>query len=96
MNGFGLVLEIFAALLSVFSLVLVYVAIRDCKESAFVPIYYFIGFSVASAGMTATSHVLGDLSTGGIIGSEIVQDLMMAYTSLFLFGALWQSYEASI
>lgn len=96
MVDFGLVLEIFTIILSFFSIALVYLAIDHCRESAFVPIYYFIGFSVVSAGLTAISHTLGSLSMGGIIGAPITQDLMMAYTSLFLFGALWQSYEAEI
>lgn len=96
MADFGLVLELFTVILSVFSLALVYLAIHNCRESAFVPIYYFIGFSVVSAGLTATAHILGSLSVGGVLGAAITQDLMMAYTSLFLFGALWQSYEAEI
>lgn len=96
MVSFGMVLEVFTVLLSVFSIGLVYLAISHCRESAFVPIYYFIGFSVVSAGMTATSHLMGSLSVGGVLGASLTQDLMMAYTSLFLFGALWQSYEAEI
>lgn len=96
MIDFGLVLELFTVILSFFSLVLVYLAIDNCRESAFVPIYYFIGFSVVSAGLTAASHTLSSLSIGGVLGSAITQDLMMAYTALFLFGALWQSYEAEI
>lgn len=96
MSDIGLVLELFTVILSMFSVALVYLAINNCRESAFVPIYYFIGFSVVSAGLAAASHVLGGLSMGGILGAQITQELMMAYTSLFLFGALWQSYEAEI
>lgn len=96
MANFGMILEVFTVLLSIFSVGLVYLAISNCRESAFVPIYYFIGFSVVSAGLTATSHVMSSLSIGGVLAASLTQDLMMAYTSLFLFGALWQSYEAEI
>lgn len=89
-------MDFFTFLLSVASLALVYVAIDKCRESAFVPIYYFIALAISSAGMLAASKISDRLLSDSILATPILQDLFLAYTVLFLFGSLWQSYEAEI
>ncbi len=97
MGIFNLFLEFFTLLLSLTSLVLVYVAIDSCRESVFVPIYYFIGLSIGSAFFLSLARIGQQLfNTGFILSPGLLQDLMMSYVALFLFGSLWQSYEAEV
>jgi hypothetical protein len=94
---FNLFLQFFTALLSLASLVLVYMAVDECRESAFVPIYYFIGLSLASTMILSLSQLAEGLyGSQFLLASQILQDLFLSYVVLFLFGSLWQSYEASI
>ncbi len=97
MGIFNLFLAFFTLLLSVTSLVLVYLAIDNCRESAFVPIYYFLGLSLASSLVFSLARI-GELlfNTGFILSSALLQDLFISYVVLFLFGSLWQSYEAEL
>lgn len=97
MGLFNLFLEFFTLLLSVTSLVLVYMAVDQCRESAFVPIYYFIGLSLGATTLLSISRIGAEMiGKDFLISSVIVQDLFISYIVLFLFGSLWQSYEASI
>ena len=96
MAGFTLFLEFFTFLLSIASLVLVYMAVDQCRESAFVPIYYFIGLALSAAMLLSLARVGSQLMTGFPLSSRLSQDLFISYIVLFLFGSLWQSYEASL
>ena len=97
MGLFNLFLEFFTLILSATSLVLVYFAVDQCRESAFVPIYYFIGLSLTATTFLSISRIGAELvGTGFPLSSVIMQDLFISYVVLFLFGSLWQSYEASI
>lgn len=96
MGMFNLFLQFFTLLLSMASLVLVYLAVDDCRESAFVPIYYFIGLSLGATLFLSASKISAELNLETLLASATLQDLMVAYVVLFLFGSLWQSYEASL
>lgn len=97
MAFFNLFLSFFTLLLSATSIVLVYLAVDSCKESAFVPIYYFIAMALGSAALMSVSRLGAELfGSSFVLSGKILQDLMLAYVVLFLFGSLWQSYEASI
>lgn len=96
MEMFNLFLQFFTLLLSLASLVLVYLAVDECRESAFVPIYYFIGLSLTSTSFLSLSRIVAELNLDMVLSSAILQDLFVSYVVLFLFGSLWQSYEASL
>lgn len=96
MAGFTLFLEFFTLLLSIASIVLVYMAVDQCRESAFVPIYYFIGMALGAAMILSIARLGSQLVNGFPLASTLAQDLFISYIVLFLFGALWQSYEASL
>lgn len=93
---FGLFLESVAFLLSLLGLVLIYLAVGNARDSDFVPVYYFIGLSLVSVMVFSLSRMAGYFFTWPILGSRILEDLLLAYVSLFLFGTLWQSYEAAM
>lgn len=94
---FNLFLEATALFLSFISLVLIYTAIEECKESQFVPIYYFIGMSVTGVIFLSLARIEATFwGNGFILNSQLLQDLFVSYIALFLFGTLWQSYEAEI
>jgi hypothetical protein len=97
MAFFNLFLSFFTLLLAGTSLVLVYLAVDQCRESAFVPIYYFIGMALGSGAILALSRMSMELfGSDFILSAKIIQDLFLSYVILFLFGSLWQSYEASL
>ncbi|MFB6291838.1 MAG: hypothetical protein ABEI58_00425 [Candidatus Nanohaloarchaea archaeon] len=96
MAVFSLFLEVVALLLSLLGIGLIYLAIDHCTESAFVPIYYFIGLSLGSVVILSASKIGALFYENAFFTSQIVQDLFLAYVALFLFGSLWQSYEASM
>ncbi len=96
MAVFSLFLEFVALLLSVLGIGLIYLAIEHCAESAFVPIYYFIGLSLGSVTLLSASKIGAAFYGSTLFTSAIVQDLFLAYVALFLFGSLWQSYEAAM
>jgi len=97
MANFALFLEFFTLLLSMTSLVLVYMAVRQCKESVFVPIYYFISLSLGATMVLSIARIGKQLAGPGFpMSSALIQDLFISYIVLFLFGSMWQSYEASI
>lgn len=96
MGGFTLFLEFFTFLLSIASIVLVYMAVDQCRESAFVPIYYFIGMALGAAMILSLARLGSQLMQGFPLSSTLSQDLFISYIVLFLFGSLWQSYEASL
>lgn len=97
MAAFPLFLESLALMLSLVALVLVYLAVRQCRESEFVPLYYFIALSLAGVVLLSVSRIGASLYGPSFpLSSAIFQDLFLSYIALFLFGSLWQSYEASI
>jgi len=96
MGMFNLFLQFFTLLLSLASIVLVYLAVDECAESAFVPIYYFIGLSLGGTSMLSVSRIASELNLEIMLSSAMLQDLFISYVVLFLFGSLWQSYEASL
>lgn len=93
---FELFLPSLAFLLSVVSLVVFYWVVTRCEESAFMPMFYFIGLSIFSLGVMSISRISRTLFGSELFQYTLVQDLMVSYLALFLFGALWQSYETSI
>lgn len=97
MAFFNLFLSFFTLLLAGTSIVLVYLAVDQCRESAFVPIYYFIGMALAASAILSISRMSMELfGKNFVLSAKIVQDLFLSYVVLFLFGSLWQSYEASL
>lgn len=96
MAFFELFLPSTAALLSLVALGVTYWVVTRCKEGEFIPTYYFIGFALISVLIMAGSRVSVALYGSQAVNSALILDLMIAWTALFLFGALWQSYETSI
>lgn len=97
MGFFNLFLEALALLLSVCSLVLIYVAVDECRESEFIPLYYFIALSAGGVLVLSLARVEATFwGNGFILPSPLLQDLFLSYIALFLFGSLWQSYEAEM
>lgn len=96
MSFFQLFLPVTAGLLCLIGLGVSYWVISRCKESEFIPTYYFIAFSIVAILMMSISRVSNVLFGSELFNYALIQDLMIAWTALFLFGALWQSYETSI
>ncbi|MFB6190818.1 MAG: hypothetical protein ABEJ07_00925 [Candidatus Nanohaloarchaea archaeon] len=97
MNGFNLFLEFVALILSISSLGLIYIAIRECSESQFVPIYYFLALSSGGVAVLSLARIEAMFwGNGFVVSSALLQDLFISYIALFLFGSLWQSYEAEM
>lgn len=96
MSFFELFLPIAAFLLSLVSLAVAYWVISRCKESEFMPTYYFIAFSIISVMTMSFSRIYRAMFGSELLNFVLMQDLMILWASLFLFGALWQSYETSI
>jgi hypothetical protein len=96
MTFFQLFLPITAALLCVVALGVAYWVITRCRKSQFMPTYYFIAFSIVSVLLMSISRVSTVISGSPLFNYPLLLDLMIAWTSLFLFGALWQSYETSV
>jgi hypothetical protein len=96
MSFFQLFLPVTAALLSLIGLGVSYWVVTRCKEGEFIPTYYFIAFSIISILVMSVSRISNVLFGSELFNYALIQDLMVAWTSLFLFGALWQSYETSI
>ncbi|MFB6147906.1 MAG: hypothetical protein ABEJ66_03405 [Candidatus Nanohaloarchaea archaeon] len=97
MTAFNVFLQIVALLLSASSLVLIYIAIERSSEAQFVPIYYFMALTASGAlGLSLARLEATFWGNGFILSSAMLQDLFLAYISLFVFGTLWQSYEAEM
>lgn len=96
MAFFELFLPITAALLSIVGLGVSYWVITRCREGEFIPTYYFIAFSIVSVLLMSVSRLSDVLFGSQLFNYTLMLDLMIAWTALFLFGALWQSYETSI
>lgn len=97
MEVFNLFLQFVALLLSLLSLVLVYIAIEECRESQFVPLYYFLALSIGGVVALSIARVEATLfGNGFVLEPALLQDLFMSYIALFLFGSLWQSYETEM
>lgn len=94
---FNLFLEFMALLLSLSCLGLIYFAIHECTESEFVPLYYFI--ALGATGILGLSLIRIEymlFGNGFVLSSQMLQDLMISYIALFIFGTIWQSYEAEM
>ncbi len=97
MEVFNLFLQFVALLLSLISIVLVYIAIQECKESQFVPLYYFIALSIGGVIALSVARLEATLfGNGFVLSPQLLQDLFLSYIALFLFGSLWQSYETEM
>jgi hypothetical protein len=96
MTFFELFLPVTAALLCLSGLLVAYWVITRCKRSEFMPTYYFIAFSIVSVLIMSVSRVSTALFGSPLFNYPLIFDLMIAWSALFLFGALWQSYETSI
>lgn len=96
MSFFQLFLPATAFLLTLVSVGVLYWVITKSKESEFIPTFYFIGFSIASILIMSLSRITKVLFGSELFNYVLLQDLMVAWAALFLFGALWQSYETSI
>ena len=55
-----------------------------------------LALSIVAVLLMAISRVSNVLFGAELFNYALIQDLMIAWTALFLFGALWQSYETSI
>lgn len=96
MAFFKLFLPITAALLCIIGLGVAYWVITRCRKSQFMPTYYFIAFSIVSVLIMSVSRVSTVLWGAPLFNYPLLVDLMIAWSALFLFGALWQSYETSV
>lgn len=96
MSFFEIFLPVTAVLLSLIGLVVAYWVVTHSDESEFIPTFYFIAFSIVSILMTGLSRTAKALLDTHLFNYPLMVDLMIAWASLFLFGALWQSYEASV
>jgi len=93
---FQLFLPTLTTLLASVSLIVLYWVVKGCKESEFVPTYYFLGLSLVSLLVISVSRLVSTLFGRELFEFALTQDLMLSYLALFIFGALWQSYETSI
>jgi len=93
---FKLFLPSLAFLMAIISLVVLYWVIKGCKENAFIPTYYFLGFSIGAVVFMSLGRVMKVLYGAELFNFVLLQDLLIAYIALFLFGALWQSYETEL
>lgn len=82
--------------MSIVSLGVLYWVINGCKESAFIPTYYFLGFSLGAVLFMSLARIMKVLYGSQLFDYFLVQDLLLAYIGLFLFGALWQNYETEL
>lgn len=95
MSSFNIFLSASSLMLAAVGLAVLRLVLRSTESSRMVPVLYFIGLSFSSVFVASGSRLLEALSFGGVAASPLLRDLMAAYTSLFLFGALWQTYELS-
>lgn len=73
-----------------------YWVVTRCKEGEFIPTYYFIAFSIVAVFVMSLSRISNFMFGAELFNYVLIQDLMIAWAALFLFGALWQSYETSV
>nr|EGQ39635.1 MAG: hypothetical protein J07AB56_03630 [Candidatus Nanosalinarum sp. J07AB56] len=95
MSSFNIFLAASGLMLAAAGLAVLRLVLRTAESPRMMPVLYFIGLSFSSVFVASSSRLLEALSFGGVIASPLLRDLMAAYTSLFLFGALWQTYELS-
>lgn len=96
MSFFKIFLPTLAFLLSIISLGVLYFSIKGSKKSEFITVFYFLGLSFSGTLFLSLSRIVKTLYSEELFNFVLIQDLMVSYIALFLFGALWQSYEASI
>lgn len=96
MSFFSLFLPALALMLSLVSMGVLYWVITRCKQNIFLATYYFLGLSSLGVIGISLSRISKVLFGQTFLGTALVQDLMVAYIALFIFGALWQSYETEI
>lgn len=96
MNFFELFLPTLAFLMSLVSLTVLYWIIKSTEESSFIPTYYFLGFSIGAVVFMSLGRIVKTLYGTELFNYSLLQDLLLAYIALFLFGALWQSYETDL
>lgn len=96
MAFFEVFLPATAALLCLVGLGVAYWVITRCKRSEFMSTYYFIAFSIVAVLFMSASRISSAVFGSPLFNYPLMLDLMIAWSALFLFGALWQSYETSI
>jgi hypothetical protein len=82
--------------MSLVSLTVLYWIIKSTEESSFIPTYYFLGFSIGAVVFMSLGRIVKTLYGTELFNYALLQDLLLAYIALFLFGALWQSYETDL
>lgn len=95
MSLFNTFLAASALMLATAGTAVLWLVLRNTESPDMMPVLYFIGLSFLSVLVTSVSRLAEQLSLGGVLASPLLRDLMVAYTSLFLFGSLWQTYELS-
>lgn len=95
MGPFNIFLATSALMLATAGIAVLWLVLRNTESSRMMPVLYFIGLSFLSVLVASGSRLAEALSLGGVLASPLLRDLTVAYTSLFLFGALWQTYELS-
>jgi len=93
---FKLFLPALGFLISLISIAVLYRVIMVSKESEFIPTYYFLGFSIVAVVFMSLGRLVKTIYGTDLFNYVLLQDLLVAYLGLFLFGALWQSYEAEL
>jgi hypothetical protein len=96
MMFFKLFLPALGFLMSLVSLIVLYRIVAASKESEFIPTYYFLGFSIVAVVFMSLGRLVKTIYGTNLFNYVLLQDLLVAYIALFLFGALWQNYEAEI
>jgi len=96
MGVLNIFLSTVALTLGITGIVSIKSMITNTEDSKLVPVNYFIGLSFVAVIIHSASRLFGSLSLGSLTGPPLLRDLMVAYTALFLFGALWQTYELSL
>ena len=93
---FELFLPALALLMSIVSLGVLYWIITNTEDSSFLPTYYFLGFSIGAVVFMSIGRLARRLFGADLFDYILLQDLLLAYIALFIFGALWQSYETDL
>jgi len=96
MMFFKLFLPALGFLMSLVSLIVLYRIVAASKESEFIPTYYFSWFSIVAVVFMSLGRLVKTIYGTNLFNYVLLQDLLVAYIALFLFGALWQNYEAEI
>lgn len=90
---FQLFLPSFAFFIAIVSIVMIYLSLEDVKDSH-IPSQYLNIFALSGLGVFSAARIYSLLTNGSLLDFPLLQDLMVAYIGLFLFGSVWQNREA--